>query len=543
MTLTKNKVALTLFALVFVFTCLLQETLIQNVDSSRRYQVTKAITSNAPPVWPEDFYDNHYLRGTDGGQYYWYGLGQTIFMVPADFAAWQTLNLFSFENPDTKESLRRTIVSTLTFPAIAGATVAVAFLFLMELEFSLLISLLGALFFFFGTTELHYSMIHQENSQLTFLVFTGYYMMTRWVKQNRLIYLLIGGGLFGTLLLVRLTTSADIFAVTLFTALLLFWNNKKLDLRGVVIRRFIKFAAIFGGEVAFYFLLDRLYQFKRFGSFTSTYVSVQSDQMYAGTFNYQGTFGPNFPYDISPVEGVLNVLFSPEKSIFIYDPLLVVLVIVLVVRSFRLDLSSTSNIRKAFLASGIFSLVLYLIGYSNIEYWGGDTSWAARYHTMPVQQLCLLTVPLFLEATPALNVWVKRIIQGLIGLAVFVQICSIVFWYNLEISQFDCGAATNFRIIQRVINIVTVLTGTYHVPANCSSFPDNTYLFFWPVYAAVDYIPKPLLPAITIIWLVAVVVISWAIIRYIRRSLKLLRREQLKTPPISLSEPLAESPV
>lgn len=541
MSLTKRKIALTLFGLVFAFTALVEETLIQNIDSERRYQVTESLTSGAPPVKPDDVINHQYLIGTNGGQYYWYGMGESIFLAPADFITWQTLSLFNFEDANAKESLRRTIVTTLTFPTLAAATVVIGFLLLTELNFSLITALLGAIFFFFGTTLLSYSQIHQENSQIIFLVISGYYMLTRWIKLNRYLFLGVGSGLFGVLLLIRITTFADILAAALFTTLVLFWKEK-LTFTRQIIQRFILFSLTFGGGVGIFFLIDRLYQFKRFDSFTSNYISVLTEQMKAGDYYTDGPIAANWPYTLSPITGITNVLFSPEKSIFIYDPLLIVLGITLLIRHFRLDWPGTLNLRKAFVLSGFVSLLVYLVGYSNIVFWGGDDAWGARYHTSPVQLLCLLAVPLFLEIAPRLNIFARRAVQSIIGLACLFQFCSILFWYGLEIAQFKCGIGAAFRIGQRLSNIIQVFSGNYNPPAACLGVQKDNLIFFWPFYAAVDYIPKSLLPLATFFWVLLLVLTGWAIIRLINTTFKLYSKEQAQISKISFTPELAEKP-
>jgi hypothetical protein len=537
MKLTKRRIALTIFGLVFAFTALIEETLIQNIDSERRYEVTKSLTSGAPSVKPEDTINHQYLIGTNGGQYYWYGMGESVFLVPADFIAWQALNLFNPDG-DKKENLRRTIVTSLTFPTLAAATVAISFLLLAELNFSLMAALLGALFFFFGTTLLNYSQVHQENSQIIFLVISGYYMLTRWLNQRRWLFLLVGSGLFGTLLLIRITTFADILGAAFFTILVLFWREK-LTFTKEIIRRFIQFCLIFGGGVGFFFLLERLYQFKRFGSFTSTYISVLTDQMKAGTFNFGTSFEQDWPYGLSPVTGILNVLFSPEKSIFIYDPLLIVLGITLVIRHFGLNLPGELNLRKAFILSGGLSLVIYLIGYSTIIFWGGDASWGARYHTSPVQLLCLLAVPLFLEIAPQLNRYARVAIKSLIGLVCLFQLCSITFWYTVEINQYICNFGTNFRILQRIDNIILYFTGNFQPIPDCVGLENTNILPFWPFYAAVDVIPRSLLPMIAALWLILLLITGWALVRFMRKAFRQLAKDQTLLPAVRLSEEVA----
>lgn len=533
MTLTRKRLALILFGLTLVFTALIQETLFQNVDPARRYQVTKAFTSNDKAIWYDDFITDHYLRGSDGGQYYWYGMGETVLVVPADFIAYQSLNLFNVTDQDARTNLRETIVTTLTFPALAGFTIALAFLLLTEFNFSLRISTLGALAFFFGTTFLHYSQIHQENSQVAFLTIGGYYMFLLWYKHRRLMHLLIGSGLFGALLLFRITTFADIAAAGLFVVLLLVWQEK-WDFSKEVILKIVRFGLVFGGVVGGFFLLDRLFQLKRFGSLTTNYITTLADQMRSGEFKvvpdafFPGPSAPmNWPYTLSPITGIVGVLFSPQKSIFIYDPLLIVLIATLIIRHFNLDLSKALNLRRAFLISGVVSLLIYLAGYSTVIFWGGDDAWAARYHTSPVQLLCLLAVPLFLEIAPQLNVAVRRAIQVVIGVAVFFQVCSIIFWYSLEILQEKCGIiTTQFRIFQRMINMVEVFSGNYNPPADCWGAQRDNLLFFWPFEGTYTYIPANLLPVITFAWMMLLAISIGVIIQFTRYVRKATPNEQ-----------------
>jgi hypothetical protein len=458
-------------------------------------------------------------------------MGQTILLVPADYLAWQTLNLFKIDDPEVNENVRETLVTNLTFPALTAATIALSFLLLVELNFSLVIALLGAIFLFFGTTFLHYSQVHQENSQIIFLDIGGYYMLLKWVRLNRWLHLVIGSALFGTLLLFRITAFADIVAGAVFVTLVLFWKEKP-DFSKEAIRRFVRFGLTFGGVVGFYFLLDRLFQYYRFGSFTSNYISVMVDQLKTGEFIYHpngNIIPPDWPYNLPALTGIVNVLFSPEKSIFIYDPLLIVLGLTVLIRHFRLDTIRGENQKKAFVLSGVVCLLIYLVGYSKVEFWGGDDAWAARYHTSPVQLLCLLAVPLFLEIAPRLNMLARVGIKSLIGLACFFQLCSIVFWVSLEIQQHYCGIGTDFRVVQRIITIIQVFSGTYNPPADCVGVQADNLIIFWPFQITMTYLPAVLKPALTYGWLVLLIGTGGAFVLFACLALKAKTDEQTQT--------------
>jgi len=83
--------------------------------------------------------------------------------------------------------------------------------------------------------------------------------------------LLVGCAALGLNLLTRLTTGLDLMAAGIFL-LLVFWFQQ---VRGRELwQRFVTYCKVAAPVYAFFILVDRLYQFYRFGSFTNTYVSL-----------------------------------------------------------------------------------------------------------------------------------------------------------------------------------------------------------------------------------------------------------------------------
>jgi len=76
----------------------------------------------------------------------------------------------------------------------------------------------------------------------------------------------------------------------------------------------------------FFLAVDRIYQFYRFGSFTNTYVSIFARE----ERQIDPTLPANFPWSTPFHEGVFGALFKPEKSIFLFDPLLVLTLFLLI---------------------------------------------------------------------------------------------------------------------------------------------------------------------------------------------------------------------
>jgi hypothetical protein len=222
--------------------------------------------------------------------------------------------------------------------------------------------------------------------------------------------------------------------------------------------------------LAFFFLIDRLYQFKRFGEWTSTYLDMLAKAQKAS----DSSTPPDWPWTLSPVEGISNVLFSPEKSIFLYDPLIIILLLIVCIRHFKLKGNAKFKTRGAYLIAGSVSLIIYLLEYARYYDWGGDSAWGARFHTSPVHILCLLAAPLYLEVFTRLWWGFKGLFVFLLGASLVVQFMSIFFGYGIEITQQVCGIGTSFRLLQRFENFWAFITRS-----EIATFPASCYTDYY----------------------------------------------------------------
>jgi hypothetical protein len=152
--------------------------------------------------------------------------------------------------------------------------------------------------------------------------------------------------------------------------------------------------------------------------------------------------------------GVLGALFSPEKSIFLFDPLLV-LTLVLAATLWKRFTPAV----KAYLISTAIMLVMYLCFYGCYFAWAGDFAWGDRYVSTTVELLSLLAVPLLLrhrhQLAPA--VWGAGIV--LVAASAVVQLASLAFWLPLEIYQEETFGHPTFVILLRFKNIAAFALG------------------------------------------------------------------------------------
>jgi hypothetical protein len=196
--------------------------------------------------------------------------------------------------------------------------------------------------------------------------------------------------------------------------------------------------------------IDRLYQYYRFGSFFNTYMSVVARE----TRQRNPTLPASYPFETPFHLGFLGPLFAPEKSIFLFDPLLI-LVILLTVVAFK----RFSPAVKAYEITVCILLLAYISFYARYTVWSGDSAWGDRYISTTVELVALLAIPLLLRYRSEIGrlVWTTGIV--LIAISTVVQIGSLTFWLPLEIYQMKTLGHPTFVIALRMRNIVAFAFG------------------------------------------------------------------------------------
>jgi hypothetical protein len=201
---------------------------------------------------------------------------------------------------------------------------------------------------------------------------------------------------------------------------------------------------------AVFLVIDRLYQFYRFGSFFNTYVALFAIE--------QGRLRPdlpaNYPFETPFHVGFFGALFTPEKSIFLFDPLLLLIALVTIVawRHFRSDV-------RAYLISAWLLLLAYVCFYARYTVWSGDSAWGDRYVSTAAQMAAFLSVPLLLKHRVTAGKIAWRIGVALIAVAAAVQVASVAFWLELELAQMLTLSHPTFVIGLRFKNIVAFALG------------------------------------------------------------------------------------
>src|SRR2546430_5122946 len=240
-------------------------------DTTHRLQVAHSFWTSEPPVFPQE-YPEFGLHGRGGKLQSWYGMGQSLLLLPADIIGTyiERLPIFARYNGNDP-AVRNIVVSYITNILVNVLTALIALRFLRQLGFSIKQSVAGVLALLCCTTHLHYTQNMMENNYIMLLTLTGLTFQYEWARSGERRALLIGSAALGLNLLTRLTTVLDLMAGGLLVVLLL-WGQEGHG-RGLW-KRLFTYAKTTLPVYAGFLLIDRVYQYHRFGSFFNTYVSL-----------------------------------------------------------------------------------------------------------------------------------------------------------------------------------------------------------------------------------------------------------------------------
>src|SRR4051812_35659296 len=247
-------------------------------DTTHRLQSAHSFWTSEPPVFPNEF-PEFGVHGRNHSLQSWFGIGQSILMLPVDILGSGIEKLPIFDRyGDTDPTVRNIVVVYLTQMLVAVLTALVCFKLLRSFGFSINHSIAGVLAFQLATTHLHYTQNMQENNYICLLTLTGLAFELEWARTGSRRALFIGAGALGLNLLTRITTGMDLVAGIVFVLLVLWFDGQRgRELRGRI--RAYAFTAI--PTFCFFGFLDRAYQFYRFGSWTNTYAGLVAKETIA----------------------------------------------------------------------------------------------------------------------------------------------------------------------------------------------------------------------------------------------------------------------
>ena len=442
-----------LLLLVGLLTFLIQSGELGTSDTTHRLQVTHSLWTGQPQVYPSE-YPEFGLHGRGGRLYAWYGIGQSLLMLPADLVGTAASHLpiwRSYVDSQTDPAIRSIFVSISTNILVNVLTALAAFRLLELFGFSTGECVAGVLSLLVATTHLHYAQNMQENNYVLLLTITGFALQYKWLRTGDRRALFWGSAALGLNLLTRLTTLLDIFGAVGFILLAGVFSRGNQENRGPSGMHAVKgYLRVALPVYAVFLAIDRMYQYIRFGSWTNTYVSIFAKE--------QRQLGPahaaNFPFNRHFFEGgihsgVLGPFLMPEKTIFLFDPMFVLGLLMTVLLWKRM-----TGAMRAFAVATLALLAAYVAFYARYNWWAGDFAWGDRYISSPVEFTTLLAIPLLLRYRRVLGKGIWYAGLAITAASVLIQFASLAFWLPLEIYQMESLGHPTWVVFLRFKNIV-----------------------------------------------------------------------------------------
>jgi hypothetical protein len=305
-----------------------------------------------------------------------------------------------------------------------------------------------------GTTVLHYSQNLQQNNQLLLFVTIGYAAALASVLRDKSSWAIVSGLALGAAFLIRMTSFIHIITVLLFfLGCLLYSTRDKFK----IVRRLGEW--IIG--LMPLIVLGRIIDYYRFGSFWVTGTSLTRQQWSTDPiFARLPKLPENYPFTNPPWVGIWGALFSPAKSIFIYDPLLLPCLVLGIFLWKKL-----SPYLQWYFVTAMLNLCLHIAFYSRLDFWHGDgTAWGARYHVTSVHLLLIPLIALYIKYLLGFQGLRRWVLSGIIAIAILVQIPSIVFTssvnggeaYGAKLSSFN-----RFRLGDRIVTVGCLINASF----------------------------------------------------------------------------------
>jgi hypothetical protein len=462
----RRSLAHPLFLLLLItglFTFLIQSGELGTSDTMHRLQVTHSFWTGQPQVFSNE-YPEFGLHGRGGRLYAWYGIGQSLLMLPGDLIAsaasklpiWHTYVL-SQEDP----AIRSILVSISTNILVNVLTALAAFRLLALFGFSEGESVAGVLSLLCATTHLHYAQNMTENNYILLLTITGFALQYKWLVTGNRRALFWGSAALGLNLITRLTTSLDIFGAACFILLAALLSRHAAGqgrdpahesgkpLPHPDRSMLLTYARTAVPVYLVFLAIDRVYQYIRFDSWTNTYVAVFAREQRL----MDPSLPASFPFNRGWFEGgvhsgVLGPFFMPEKSVFLFDPMFPVTLLLTALLWKRL-----SSAMRAFVVATLLMLAAYVLFYARYNWWAGDFAWGDRYISSAVELTTLLAIPLLIRYRHILGRVIWYLALTVTGISLVIQCSSLAFWLPLEIYQMETLGHPTWVVLLRFRNI------------------------------------------------------------------------------------------
>lgn len=455
-----------LFFSLYVFT---MSGAIHYGDEMEKYRVAQSIVERGDFTFRPTAQRN--VIGISGRTVSGYELGQTLIEVPFYILGKLAYTLF----PVADSNWLTMLWVGLSNPVITALVVILFFKIAKLLEFRFAVSLGLAIVLGLSTIVFPYSRSFTREPLLTLFLLLALYTAFQFSKTFAQRWLFLTGLTLGYLVFTKFIHGVVIPVFLLYLIIVIFQREQQ---RGTNSTR--TWAAITRGVLVLispgilFLIAQMLYAFARFGNFTSGLGGL-----------------PSNPIDViirllplaTPWEATLGLLFSLDKSIFLYSPPII------------LGLVGWWRWLRVHPRDALFVLALVLVEFIPVTWrwdWAGGTWWGPRYL---VQIMPLFVLPigfLFNSDRSAQNKQWVWILGGLAAIGFLVQIV---------------GALVNDRDYMDVTGLGSTLLGQIGFVSRGAI--DSLVLYFSPSDSSPYLNPFGILLIIVILFLVWQIILQW----------------------------------
>jgi hypothetical protein len=377
-------------------------------DTEQRWSVSRQILRNGSIALEKTHQTRNYVVGVDGKRYMLSGLGQSLCLLPF-VGVGLVLEKATTVGPDVSDLVAQFLASVILFPAVGAALVWLFYRLVLLLGYDNKVAMSSAAVFAFATMNFHYSVSTQEQTQVALLLVLAILLMVKHYQQQRFVYAWLFCVALGLCLVFRPASVVMVFPLYLTAAATEVFDSEKKTLSETVGKWF--FAGLLG--TAGFIIVCAWYNYARFGNiFESGYGPSTATSL-----------GGHKLFESAPLPTLAAMLFSPGNSIFLYNPVLILLPIC--IRSFyRRHRSVALTIAVAIIGNFVF--------YSFFTAWAGGYSWSIRYQAAVLPFLILPLAELF---SRSLKAFAKAALISVIVVSGVIQLTSVVYNFNLEFVQ------------------------------------------------------------------------------------------------------------
>lgn len=396
-----------LFFAAFCFYCLLSPGNLSG-DTEVRWSVCRQFVRTHGFEIEDTVSTRFYAAGIDGKRYSFWGPGQQAILLPFAY-----IGLFLEKNIGITEHqadlCAQFLAAVFLFPCLGAITVWLLFRLVVLLGYNKKKALITAAIFGFATMHVHYTVFAHEQNQVALLLLVQCWCMVKIFQENRFGHIWLLCAAMGLCLFFRLSSAIETTLMVVGAFFFAVTSQRTCPWYAIV----KKWACAFLLGAVPFILALAWYNYIRFGSFFENGYGLASDAMFGGISAFQS----------NPLESIPAILFSPGKSIFLYNP-----VLILFVFCFYGFYRRHTPVAVALLAV-IIGNILFNSFHTT---WAGDYAWSCRYQSAV---LPLLAIPIVCFLRFPRRKLIKYFYFSLAILSCVMQVVSVTYSFNLEFVQ------------------------------------------------------------------------------------------------------------